>query len=77
MDSAAWLARRRDRDVQPVRLRTEHASVLGATSPRWSPWHCTPMIGHGRYLYRGRHQFGTFDEVRTVTTTVLATAVVW
>jgi FlaA1/EpsC-like NDP-sugar epimerase len=31
-------------------------------------------IGHARYLYRGRYPFGTFFEVRAVSSTVLATA---
>ncbi|RZU50147.1 FlaA1/EpsC-like NDP-sugar epimerase [Krasilnikovia cinnamomea] len=33
-------------------------------------------IGHQQYLYRGRYGFGTFEEVRAVSTTVLAVVVV-
>ncbi|GAB1642988.1 nucleoside-diphosphate sugar epimerase/dehydratase [Krasilnikovia sp. MM14-A1259] len=33
-------------------------------------------IGHQQYLYRGRYGFGTFEEVRAVSTTVLSVVVV-
>jgi FlaA1/EpsC-like NDP-sugar epimerase len=34
------------------------------------------LIGHHQFLYRGRYEFGTFEEVRAVSVTVLASSAV-
>ena len=75
MDSAAWLAGVVTAMSSRYDFEPSTASVLGAASAAMAAVALHALIGHCRYLYRGRHQFGTFDEVRTVTTTVLATAV--
>jgi len=48
--------------------------MLGALTAALVAISLHAVIGHTQYLYRGRHAFGSFDEVRAVSATVLGTS---
>jgi FlaA1/EpsC-like NDP-sugar epimerase len=62
---AAWT--RYEFDLTRERLASAITLALVAISLQ-------AFIGHTQYLYRGRHGFGTFDEVGAVTATVVGSA---
>jgi len=76
LDSAAWLA------GVNLAVWSRYEGVLtptaaaGATALGCLAICCHALLGHVRFIYRGRHRFGTFDEVITLGTTVAASAVI-
>ena len=75
LDSAAWLVGVNLAIWSRYEGVLTPAAVAGATALGCLAICCHALLGHVRFIYRGRHRFGTFDEVITLGTTVAATAV--
>jgi FlaA1/EpsC-like NDP-sugar epimerase len=76
IDACAWalglsaaIIARHDLDLAAAPLTATAVAVLVAIGLH-------TVIGHQQFLYRGRYGFGTFEEVRAVTTTALSVVVV-
>jgi FlaA1/EpsC-like NDP-sugar epimerase len=76
LDSVAWLAGVNLAVWSRYEGVLTPAAAAGATALGFLAICCHAVLGHVRFIYRGRHRFGTFDEVITLGTTVAASAVV-
>lgn len=74
LDSAAWLAGVNLAVWSRYEGVLTPAAAAGATALGCLAICCHALLGHVRFIYRGRHRFGTFDEVVTLGTTVAASA---
>src|SRR5262249_39091351 len=74
-DAAGWLTGMLVAVASRYDFDPPRAARSGPTSAALPPPGRQPVIGDGRSLYRGRHQPGSFDEVRTIATTTFLTTV--
>jgi FlaA1/EpsC-like NDP-sugar epimerase len=73
LDSVAWLAGMVTAVWSRYEFGLTRANLSGAVTAGMLAVCIHALVGHARYLYRGRHPSGTVDEVMALATTALGT----
>jgi len=76
LDSVAWLSAMNLAVWSRYEGVLTPSAAIGATALGCVAICAHALLGHLRFIYRGRHRFGTFDESLTLVTTVGATMLI-